>query len=57
MEFSLKFNMDNDVFTYEENEVIRILKRVIFDIKHGCSGGNYIMDINGNKIGHWDIHD
>ena len=35
-------------------EAIRILKRVIEDIKIGCDCGS-IMDINGNKIGEWSL--
>jgi hypothetical protein len=38
----------------KEQEVIRILKNIIDDIKLGCDCGS-IMDINGNKIGEWSL--
>lgn len=39
----------------KEHEVIRILRRIIDDIEvEGLDHGS-IMDINGNKIGSWEL--
>ena len=42
----------NDI--YKRDEIIRILKRLIKSVEYGESYGP-IMDINGNKIGTWEI--
>lgn len=61
----IKFSTDGAAFydeyedyltneSIKEQEVIRILKRIIDDIELGCDCGS-IMDINGNKIGEWSL--
>ena len=42
----------NDLYTREE--VVRILKKIIHDIEYDYKYGS-IMDINGNKIGQWEL--
>lgn len=39
---------------YGDNEVRRILEGIADKVEHGYSDGS-IMDINGNKIGFWEI--
>jgi len=48
--------MENDVFQdgNKKDEIRRILSKVSAQI-HNDSEGNYIFDINGNKIGKWEI--
>ena len=43
----------NDI--YKSTEIIRILKGVIDDIKFLGKNHGTIMDINGNKIGTWEM--
>ena len=58
MEFTVKFNMDNAAFTdYPEAEVSRILNKAIDQVNSGNMEGLSIVDINGNKVGRWDITD
>lgn len=42
----------NDI--YKRDEVIRILRRIIKNIEYGYDHGP-IMDINGNKVGRWEM--
>ena len=42
----------NDI--YKRDEIILILKRLIKSVEHGKNYGP-IMDINGNKIGTWEM--
>lgn len=39
---------------YMRNEIARILKKTAAYIENGYSGGP-IMDLNGNKIGSWQL--
>lgn len=39
---------------YKRQEVARILKRIAMCVESGTSYGP-IMDINGNKIGSWEL--
>lgn len=36
------------------SECIRILKNVIIKLEDGCTSGS-CMDINGNKVGSWEL--
>ena len=45
--------IDNKI--YKEREVIRILQRIIDDIEVEDLDHGPIMDINGNKIGSWEL--
>jgi hypothetical protein len=51
----IKFQTDNAAFgeplTYE---VTRILKEIADKIEGGRAGG-FVLDVNGNVIGKWDI--
>ena len=40
---------------YKEQEIVRILHKVIRDIEVNRMDSGSIMDINGNKIGRWEI--
>ena len=40
---------------YKEHEIVRILQKVIYDIEVNRMDSGSIMDINGNKIGRWEI--
>jgi len=53
MDFKIKFNADNAAFTVmPEEEASRILEKIAEDIRQGLVEGP-VMDINGNKVGHW----
>ena len=39
---------------YTRDECVRILKRIVTDMEYGADHGP-IMDINGNKIGNWQL--
>lgn len=46
---------EDDVLTTEGRyEVARLLKRIAAQIEQGDDDG-VIMDINGNKVGKWDL--
>lgn len=59
MEFNLAMNMDNAAFEETPGqELSRILKRLasgLIDIAPGDTLEGKIHDINGNKIGTWEI--
>lgn len=40
---------------YTEKEVIRILQSIIYDIEVDDLDHGAIIDINGNKIGSWEM--
>lgn len=40
---------------YKEQEIVRILQKVIHDIEVNRMDSGSIMDVNGNKIGRWEI--
>ena len=42
----------NDI--YKRQEVVRILNKIASFVESGISYGS-IMDINGNKIGNWEL--
>ena len=42
----------NDIYTREE--IARILKKIASLVESGISYGS-VMDINGNKIGSWEL--
>ena len=60
----IKFSTSSDAFRdpftgkeddyYKANECIRIMQDILDKIKRGNEYGP-IMDINGNKIGEWEI--
>ena len=46
---------EDDVLTYEgRSEIARLLRKISVKIETGDSDG-VIMDINGNKVGHWTL--
>jgi len=53
--FSIQFETDNDAFKKNESaEVMRILKTIISDLRAG-SETNGVCDINGNRVGGWEL--
>ena len=58
MEFTLKINMDNAAFDRGEGrELARLLRAVAKRVDETGAGENdgTIRDINGNKVGSWEI--
>lgn len=58
-EMKIEFNTDSAAFDNDcggslEYETIRILRDIIDEIKSGRTYGS-IMDINGNKVGTWEL--
>ena len=45
--------MEDDDWTFR-SECLRILDKIKVQINQGCNHGP-IMDINGNKIGSWEL--
>lgn len=55
-DFQLCFNMDNDAFSEcADIETVRILRLLADRIESGSNGGP-VMDINGNKVGYYDVN-
>lgn len=52
--FGSEYETDEMDSIYRGQEIIRILKRIITQIENGYEDGA-IMDINGNKVGKWEI--
>ena len=51
----IEFTTSNAAFDeYGDYEVARILEDIAEKVKAGRSGG-VIMDINGNRIGEWEL--
>ena len=51
----IQFDTDNAAFEeYGDAEVRRILEEIADKVEHGYDHGS-IMDINGNKIGSWEL--
>lgn len=60
MDFTCKINMDNAAFDEDmpERELRRILVNMTHEVFHRVIDGGIgepIRDINGNKVGHWEI--
>lgn len=61
LEFTTSNAAFNDPFTGEENkadkanETVRIINRISKEISIGKTSG-VVMDINGNKIGEWELN-
>lgn len=55
--FSIKMDLENAAFQngQQAQAISNILKEISNQIIYGKDGGN-IRDLNGNKIGHWDIY-
>ncbi len=58
--FKLKFNTESAAFLGDdkEYEIKRILQKVIKQVEEipiTQAYDNYIFDINGNKIGQWEL--
>lgn len=56
--FTLQFDMRGDAFagnTYDA-EIARILEEVCDSVMAGYFGGP-ILDVNGNRIGQWEIEE
>lgn len=53
---AFKSDFDDDALDsiYLKEESIRILNKIIADIKNECTSGA-IIDINGHKIGRWSL--
>lgn len=61
MEFKLQFKMDNESFKHcPEEEIARTLDYVTNDVFFKCLYNDKvcgsIIDVNGNKIGTWEIN-
>ena len=55
MDFKLEFNLDNAALkVYPEQGTITILRAISDQIENGMVE-NSIVDINGNKVGHWEF--
>jgi hypothetical protein len=56
MSFKIEFDTENAAFVEHDArcEIIRILERVIYDMRDGDSSG-HIKDWNGNTVGHWGM--
>jgi hypothetical protein len=54
--FKLSFKTENSAFDegFKKEEITRILNKVICQIEENVIC-NKIIDINGNKIGEWEI--
>ena len=56
MEFKLKINTDNDAFqSASTHEIARILRKLADKVEDSDMEGGYLHDINGNRIGEWDV--
>lgn len=58
MKFKLEINMDNAAFE-DDSEIKRIMDDMAKKISHGyplrCWDKGVIYDINGNKVGTWEV--
>lgn len=55
MRLKIEINMDNAAFEiYPEREINRILKKISLEIMAEETYGN-CMDINGNKVGYYEM--
>lgn len=54
MKITIDINTDNSAFEDRDEEINRILVRVVSSIKNGRVGGS-IIDINGNKVGRYEV--
>jgi hypothetical protein len=53
----IEFKTGNAAFEGEDNyEVVRILRDIADQVERGCALG-IIIDINGNKVGKWDLEE
>lgn len=52
--FGSEYETDEANSIYKGQEIIRILQKIIRQVEDGYEDGA-IMDINGNKIGKWEI--
>ena len=51
----IEFKTDNQAFEdYKEGEIARILCKIARAIENGSTSGS-VMDINGNRIGKWEV--
>jgi hypothetical protein len=63
MKFTLEIDMDNAAFGAgfngesgtNWNELTRIVQNVIYDMNTGNYDGKSCYDINGNKVGAWEV--
>ena len=55
MKFGLKISSENAAFADNpEYETARLLRQTADRLENGIPGG-MLMDINGNRVGHWDL--
>lgn len=52
----LAYKYDNGELDPFNIELIRNLEEITENLKYGYSSGN-VMDINGNKVGKWELTD
>lgn len=63
MQFNLTIDMDNDIFKGDPGGELRRILRVVAKLATDTDGEfpdyfpHIIRDINGNKIGQWEIND
>ena len=55
MDFKLVVNMDNAAFDRGDGrELARILREIANKVQDGKTDGR-AMDVNGNKVGEWEV--
>jgi len=56
MEFTVNINVDNDAYNGQarQYQLIENLKDIISKLEMGNDWGT-VKDINGNKVGNWDL--
>jgi hypothetical protein len=60
MKFKTVIKMDNDAFIVDPAELSRILKKLAeyletLEITSGTIAAGSLFDINGNKVGNWEV--
>jgi len=55
--FKIVFDIDNAAFQegYGREETARILEKITQEVLDGRNSGT-IMDVNGNKVGYWQVN-
>lgn len=55
MRFKINIETDNAALADDgESEIVRILRKIANRIEEGERDG-LVHDINGNRVGHWDV--
>lgn len=60
MKIKIEISMDNAAFEDDHGELARILRRLA-DRVDGTprteGDGEYLRDVNGNRVGHWEVEE